>query len=129
MLPLKLILEQPEWVVERLKIKNFDANDLIPKIISLDKQRKSIQQQLDGLLAELNRISKEIGKLYQQGKTSEANRAKERTAELKDQSRLMKEQHNRLENELKTQLILLPNIPNESVPPGHSSEENQEIRG
>jgi len=128
MLSLKLIQEQPEWVIERLKIKNFDANDLIPKIISLDNQRKSIQQQLDELLAELNRISKEIGQLYQQGKTGEANRAKERTTELKDQSRLLKEQHTRLENDLQTHLIQLPNIPDESVPPGHSAEENQEVR-
>ena len=81
MLTIQLIRENPEFVVKRLAIKNFDAKDAIQKIIALDEKRISIQQELNAKQAEINALSKEIGTLFQQKKMDEANAAKAKTVE------------------------------------------------
>jgi len=128
MLPIKIIQEQPEFVIERLKIKNFNASDLVPQIIELDQKRKSIQIEMDQLLNELNQLSKEIGLLFKAGKNNEANEAKARTTEIKEKTRLLKEDHQLTEDELLKIQLVLPNLPHESVPPGKTPDDNLEIR-
>ncbi|MFA4852540.1 MAG: serine--tRNA ligase, partial [Bacteroidales bacterium] len=61
MLQITTIRENPQEVIERLSIKNFDANELVKKVISLDAQRRETQKKLDDNLAEANSIAKEIG--------------------------------------------------------------------
>jgi len=64
MLTLKLIQHNPEFVIERLKVKNFDATDIIKQVTELDIQRKNTQTRVDSLKAEMNNLSKEIGQLF-----------------------------------------------------------------
>lgn len=129
MLTIKLLREQKDEVINRLKIKNFDAKSLIEEIIQIDDERKETQNNLDAYLAESNSLAKQIGQLFKEGKQSEANEAKERTAVLKVESKDLGTQLNDLEAKLNNLLVLLPNIPAEIVPPGKGADDNVEVKG
>ena len=72
MLTINLIREKKDFIIERLKIKNFEAEDIINKILILDTSRREIQAKTDLLQADMNRISKEIGSLMKDSKRDEA---------------------------------------------------------
>lgn len=128
MLTLRQIHEDKTKVINRLKIKNFDAAQLIEKVIEFDNQRKAAQAQLDGLLAQQNTISKEIGILFKQGKTDEANAAKDKVTALKEESKVLSQEMESAEKNLHETLLLIPNIPHPSVPAGNSAEDNEVVR-
>nr|WP_321407487.1 serine--tRNA ligase [uncultured Carboxylicivirga sp.] len=128
MLTLKFIQEQKDEVIKRLKVKRFDATEIIEEIIRLDNERKSTQAQVETLQAEMNSLSKEIGQLFKSGQVEEANKAKAKTGELKDS---IKELDNKLSETttlLNNQLVQLPNVPNELVPEGKGEEDNVEVK-
>lgn len=128
MLTLAYIRENADSVVLKLKVKNFDAQEAVKKIIELDKIRRENQGKSDTLQAEMNQISKEVGMLFKAGKHDEANQAKLRTTELKEQIRKLGSESEENLKELNHLLVQLPNIPHELVPEGKTSEENLEIR-
>ncbi len=128
MLTLKVIRENKEEVVKRLAVKNFDAKEIIEKVIALDDERKAIQFELDNNLAEQNSIAKQIGKLFSEGKTEEANAAKQRTADLKEQSKGLSQKLTEAEKSLNLTLVKIPNLPHASVPIGHGANDNVEVR-
>jgi len=128
MLTLKFIQENKELVIERLKIKNFQAKDIVSQILDLDQKRRSTQQIVDNIQAELNKLSKEIGMLFKSGKADEANQLKERNTELKDSVKSQSEELASIEVQLNELLVQIPNVPHESVPPGKGEDENKEIR-
>ena len=66
MLELKLLRENPEFVIERLAVKNFDARQIVAQILEADAQRRSIQTQLDSNLAQQNKAAKSIGLLMKE---------------------------------------------------------------
>ncbi len=125
MLQLNILREIPELVIQRLAVKNIDARETVNQILSLDKKRREIQKQLDDQLAESNRLAKEIGNLFKQGKQDEATQAKQKTAEIKEQSRLLSEALESVQIQLQESLVQLPNMPHTSVPPGKHSEDNE----
>ncbi|MFO7617847.1 MAG: serine--tRNA ligase [Bacteroidales bacterium] len=128
MLTIKLIQEQTDFVAERLRIKNFEASSLLSEILRLDEQRRNIQSRMDNQLAELNNLSRLIGQLYREGKAAEAEAAKEKTADFKEQGRELKEQLTQAEEQIQELLVQLPNLPHELVPPGKTPDDNQVIR-
>lgn len=128
MLTINLIREKKEFVIDRLKVKNFEAGEIVNKILSLDASRREIQVKSDAMQAEMNRISKEIGNLIKQGKKEESETAKARTYDLKDQVRIISEKLAGLDSELQTELVRLPNLPHELVAPGHGAEDNVKVR-
>jgi len=128
MLTVKYIQDNRDEIIERLVIKNFEAAELIDQVLSTDQQRRKLQNQMEDDLAELNNLSKEIGLLYREGKTGEAEKAKMRTGQLKTSSKDLKEKHRKCEEELKDLIIQIPNIPHSSVPPGKGEEDNFEVR-
>ncbi len=128
MLSLKLIQEQSSFVIERLKIKNFNAETLVGQILSLDEKRRSLQTLTDNHLAELNNLAKQIGQLYKEGKAAEAEGAKNQTASIKEENRILKEEHTAAEEQLQSLLVQLPNLPYQLVPPGKTPDDNQLIR-
>jgi seryl-tRNA synthetase len=85
MLTLKLIQDNRQEVIDRLKIKGFDASALMGEIIALDNKRKTTQLESDALQSEMNGLSKAIGQLIKDGQVAEANAAKEKTVSLKEQ--------------------------------------------
>src|SRR4030043_139377 len=128
MLTINLIREKRDFVIGRLKIKNFQAAEIIDKILLLDSSRREIVSKTDMMQGEMNRISKEIGALIKEGKKSEVEAAKEKTYKLKDEIRLMSEKLIPVDNELRNEIIRLPNLPHESVPAGHGAENNVMVR-
>ncbi|MCB2220012.1 MAG: serine--tRNA ligase [Bacteroidetes bacterium] len=127
MLQVNFIRENKQEVIDRLAIKNFDASVIIDDIIKLDEDRRMIQKELDDALAESNRLAKEIGGLYKQGKREEAEVMKERTVELKQLSKELGDKLNAVISEMDKQLVLLPNLPHSSVPKGKTEDDNEVI--
>lgn len=127
MLQTSFIRENTSLVIERLKKRNIDATATVNSILVLDDKRKKTQQELDSLLAESNQLAKQIGDLFKSGKTDEANKLKDRTAEIKEQSAILKEEQNNIATELQQLLYTLPNLPNEIVPNGKLAEDNQNV--
>lgn len=128
MLSLNVIRDSKKEIIDRLKVKNFDASEIIDQIIDLDKQRREIQQDSDKLLAEMNSISKQIGMLFKEGKQDEANAAKAKTGEIKEQIKELAAKSASTIDELNKLLVQIPNIPHTSVPVGKSADENEFVR-
>lgn len=124
MLEISRIREDKEQIIEGLKKRNLDVSSLVEKILTIDTDWRTAKTTLDGLSAESNTLAKEIGALFQQGKTDEANAAKAKTVSIKEKEQTLKEQVSRLESELTDQLYLLPNVPKAIVPAGKTPEDN-----
>ncbi len=127
MLQVNYIRENKEDILERMKVRNGDFTETIEKIIALDEQKRKTQKQMDDALAQSNKISKDIGNLFKQGMTKEANALKELTTDLKAEIAQAKEKFESLDHELKQLLYLVPNVPNKLVPPGNSDQDNETI--
>lgn len=124
MLQIAYIRENQEQVVKALAKRNLDAADMIQKVIDLDEQRRATQVELDNILAESNKLSKEIGDLMRNGEKSKAEILKEKTAKLKDKTADLKERLNTFTDELTNQLYQIPNTPAAIVPEGKTPEDN-----
>ncbi len=127
MLQVPFIKANKELVISRLAIRNLDAKPLVEAVLSLDEKRRDLQTELDKVLAESNRISKEIGILFKSGKGAEANELKAQTGTLKETSKTLGDQLNETAEALQTALYKIPNVPHESIGPGKSDEDNEEI--
>ncbi|NDV42525.1 serine--tRNA ligase [Flagellimonas sediminis] len=127
MLQLQTIRENKESIITALKKRNIDAAPMIAAVIELDEKRRSIQTELDGILAESNKLSKEIGLLFKSGKAQEANALKEKTTSLKETSKQLGDDLNATAAALQEQLYLIPNVPHTSVPAGNSDADNEEV--
>ncbi|MCD2258532.1 serine--tRNA ligase [Psychroserpens luteolus] len=127
MLQVAFIRENRADVIKRLEKRNLDASQMIDDVITLDEERRELQTKLDNTLAESNSISKEIGNLFKSGKADEANALKEKTTQLKEDSKVLGEQLNAKAETLNNLLYKIPNVPHESVPNGNSDEDNEEI--
>jgi seryl-tRNA synthetase len=124
MLTLKTIIENKEDVIDRLIKKHFNGREYIERIIELDITRRNTQTALDGYLSEMNGISKEIGALMKKGEIEEAGKAKSKVSEIKELSRKSEEKKKEAEKKITELLLLIPNLPHESVPEGRGAEEN-----
>jgi len=127
MLQVNYIRENKQEVIEKLLVKNFDAAEIVEQVLELDEKRKRTQKKLDDTLANANIASKEIGILYKQGKTEDANAMKARSAELKKLSKEMNMQLENITGELNNLLIQIPNVPHPSVPRGNTEADNELI--
>ena len=87
-----MLRDDPQQVIDRLKVKNFDAKPIVDKVLELDSLRRSLQQQSDNLLAEQKKRAGEIGVLLKQGLKEEAEAAKAAVAQLKTKSAELLEQ-------------------------------------
>jgi len=128
MLPINLIRDKKEFIIERLKVKNFEAEEIINRILVLDSSRREIQAKSDMLQGEMNRISREIGSLMKEGNRDEAEAAKEKTYSLKEETKSLTDKLGPLDAELRSEIVRLPNLPHESVPPGHGADDNIKVK-
>ena len=124
MLKTSYIIANKEEVIKSLKKRNFDSEDLIAKLISLDERRKLIQTEYENMQAESNTISKEIGQLFKEGNKDEIPNLKQRSLEIKSSTKVLSDDLSDVKNEIEDILSQIPNTPHESVPAGSSSEEN-----
>ena len=127
MLQVSYIKENKQYVINGLKKRNFKDLDLIEQVLQTDEKRRSIQTELDTILAESNKLSKEIGTLMKTGKKQEAEQAKGQTAVYKEKSRILSEQLTDCIQKLTELLYRIPNIPADIVPEGTSAEDNLEV--
>ena len=128
MLTLKTLREDRDKVIAKLKIKNFDAEALVDKIIELDARRRSLQTQSDALLSEQKQKAAEIGALMKQGLKDEAEKAKAAVAALKAKSSALLDEMDKTTTEMTSNLVLLPNMPCDLVVPGKGAEDNQVVK-
>ena len=129
MLDIKFVRENPDVVKENIKKKFQDSKlPLVDEVIELDKENREIKQELQGLQADRNRISKEIGKLMGQGKREEAEEAKKKVAEFAERMEELAQKEKQVEADLKQKMMVIPNIIDPSVPIGKDDSENVEVQ-
>ncbi len=128
MLEIQYLREHRDAAVNSLNKRcNPEYANHIDAAIELDKEKRSIQTELDGLLAEINKASKEIGGLMKAGKKDEAEGLKNRVAQIKSDSQKLKEKQAEVETRLSETLFQIPNTPHDSVPTGKSEDDNEEV--
>ena len=128
MLTLKVLRDDPEAVVAKLKVKNFDAKPIVDKVLELDALRRRLQTESDALLARQKAKSAEIGSLMKQGLKDAAEAAKKEVAELKAKSGELLARMDEAGKELESQLVLMPNTPCPLVKPGKGAEDNEVVK-
>ena len=128
MLTLKVIAENTEEVIKRLQKKRFDAGVVIAQVLDCDKVRRNTQVELDDSLAELNNLSRSIGVLMKEGKTKEAENARQKVAEIKEQNRELESRLKASETTLQDLLVTIPNLPADIVPEGKGAEDNLTVK-
>lgn len=127
MLQINSIRENKDAYVIALAKRGIDAKEVIEAVLSVDETRRATQAQLDETLSQSNVFSKEIGTLYKNGEVQKANLLKEKTGQLKDQSKILQEKLNEAASELQQLLYTIPNIPDELVPAGTDENDNEEV--
>jgi seryl-tRNA synthetase len=129
MLQIALIRQHADMVINRLKLKNYsEAESIVNAILGVDKDFREHKKQLDDVLAKNNSLSKEIGELFRQKKTDEANEKKKEVENLKMEEGDLKTKLTDIEKTLEEYILRLPNLPSEQVPPGKTPEDNVNIR-
>lgn len=124
MLTLQQIKADPTWIVERLAVKGFDGQKPIARVLALDDMRRQLQLKSDNASAELNKMAASIGKAMKEGRKDEADKAKEAVTVLKEEQKALAEDLERVEKEMRDELLAIPNIPYIGVPQGKTAEDN-----
>lgn len=125
MIQISSLRNDAENIIKALAIKNFDASQLVAEILACDDERRSTQKQMDDLLAELNKLAKETGELFKNGKHQEANLLKEKSLETKKTVKDLEDNLKTTEEKLTGLLLQLPNTPHPSIKPGKTAEDNE----
>ena len=128
MLTLKQLRDNKAEAICRLQKKGVDAAPIIARIEELDDKRKALQNELDGCLAQQNQAAKQIGALMGKGLKDEAEAKKQEVAALKLRSNELKEESERVAEELQTEIVKLPNMPADIVPEGRTAEDNVVVK-
>ncbi|MEC7247065.1 MAG: serine--tRNA ligase [Bacteroidota bacterium] len=127
MISIPHLRENYDEILIAFKKRDFDAKNVIDNLLNEDKNRREIQAKLDNKLFESNQLTKEIGKLYKDGKTNEANKKKSLSLKIKNESKNLVEKLSNCEQSIKELQYKIPNIPNIRVPNGKSSTDNKII--
>ena len=128
MLTLKTLRDNPQLVVDKLKIKNFDASAIVDKVLELDRKRRAMQTESDSLIAQQKQKAAEIGSLMKQGLRDAAEKVKADVAALKARSNELIAGMNEASEEMEKQLVLMPNLPCELIKPGKGAEDNEIVK-
>lgn len=126
MLDLAFIREHPDEVKDALVKLNADAP--IDEILELDRERRDLLQEVEGLRAERNAGSKQIGGLMREGRHDEVETLKGRMSQLGDRIAELDGQLRQVEADLYEKLLWVPNMPHESVPVGPDESHNVVVR-
>ena len=128
MLTLKQIRDNKEEAILRLKKKGIDAAPIVERIEELDDKRKALQAELDDCLAQQNQAAKQIGALMGKGEKEAAEAKKQEVAALKSRSNQLKEESDKVAEELQNEIVKLPNFPADIVPEGLTAEQNVVVK-
>ena len=128
MLTLKTLRDDPERVIAKLKVKNFDAKPIVDKVLELDALRRALQTESDALLSVQKQKAAEIGSLMKQGLKDEAEAVKAEVAGIKAKSNDLLARMDLATKELEDNMVLLPNMPCDLVPEGKNSDDNLVVK-
>jgi seryl-tRNA synthetase len=128
MLQLQVLRQNPEEVKKKLATKYFKEVGLVDEIIALDDRRKKAQLEFDNTQSKVNTASKEIGTMMAKGLKDEAETKKQEVAVLKSSLQPISEELAAVEKQLHDELVKLPNLPADNVPPGKTPAENIVVR-
>lgn len=128
MLTLKTLRDDPERVIAKLKVKNFDAKSIVDKVLELDALRRALQTESDALLSVQKQKAAEIGSLMKQGLKDEAEEVKAEVAGIKAKSNDLLARMDLATKELEDNMVLLPNMPCDLVPEGKNSDDNLVVK-
>ncbi len=128
MLTINLIREQSSFVTERLKVKNFDATEIVQHVLDLDRRRRELQAESDSIQAELNTLSREIGSMMKEGRKEEAETSRRGIGAMKEKQKQLADTLEEVTREMQEELVRLPNLPHALVAPGRSAEDNVVVR-
>ena len=127
MLDVNYVRDNFDLVRKRLANRNFDLS-LLDNFSALDQERRALIRERDDLNAAGNRISKEVGMLMREGKKDEAESRKAESREIAEKAKSVEARVNELENDFRSILVSVPNLPHESVPVGKDESDNLEVR-
>ena len=129
MLDIKFVRENPEIVKQNIRNKFQDKKlHLVDEVIELDKKNREIKQEVEALRASRNKLSKEIGALMAQKKKEEAEEVKKQVASQADRMNELSEEEKKVEEEIRTRMMIIPNVIDPSVPIGKDDSENPLFR-
>ncbi len=128
MLTLKQIRDNKAETLRRLSKKGIDAAPIVERIEELDDKRKALQAELDDCLAQQNQAAKQIGALMGKGEKEAAEAKKQEVAQLKGRSNQLKEESDKVAEELQNEIVKLPNFPADIVPEGLTAEQNVVVK-
>jgi seryl-tRNA synthetase len=127
MLEMTRIRAERNEIIEGLKKRNIDVTETIDAVLEKDQQWRAAKTSMESIASELNKIAKEIGDLFRQGKAAEAEAAKAKTAELKQEEAALKTQVDESEAAITELLYQIPNVPNALVKAGKNEEDNETV--
>ncbi len=127
MLQINFIRDNKQEVITRLQKKNFKTIELVDKAIEKDAERRKTQNSLDEILNKSKNLAEKIGTLMKAGKKEEGDGLKAETAVLKENAKQLQADLEKFEAELREILVLMPNMPHDSVPPGKVAEDNEVV--
>ena len=129
MLDIKFVRENQEIVKENIRKKFQDQKlVLVDEVIALDQENRSIKQEVEALRANKNKISKQIGALMAQGKRDEAEEVKKQVAASGARIEELSAREKEVEEKIKKNMMIIPNIIDASVPIGKDDSENVEVQ-
>ncbi len=129
MIDIKLIRENKELVKENIKKKFQDEKlPLVDEIYDLDKKYRETKQKMDEKRALKNKISDQIGSLMRDGKKDEAMKIKAEVAQMGDEIEKLTQDEENISKEIKTKMMVIPNIIAEDVPIGKDDSQNVEVK-
>ena len=123
-----MLREDPEFVIRKLAVKNFDAREIVESVLALDARKRALQTESDAIVAQQKIKAGEIGMLMKAGKKDEAEAAKAEVAELKAKSGALLAESDKVTEELDSKIVLLPNLPCDIVPEGKGAEDNLVVK-
>lgn len=124
MLTIQQIKADPQGIVARLAVKGFKGEKPVARVLALDDLRRGLQLKSDNASAELNKMAASIGKAMKEGRKEDAEKAKENVAVLKEEQRALAEELSRTEEEIRNELLNIPNVPCAMVPEGTCAADN-----
>ena len=128
MIDIKLLRENPELVKENIR-KKFQEHKLalVDEVIELDEKVRTLKGEGDDLRARRNELSRQIGALMKEGKRQEAEEVKAQVTANADRLKVIEEEERELSEKLTKDMMVIPNIIDDSVPIGPDDTCNVEI--
>lgn len=125
MLDVTYIRENTDLVKQGMLNKGEERAEAVDEVLEADEQWRSLVQKTDDLRNESNIKAKKIGQLMSEGKKEEAQKIIQHTSKLKDEIKELEEKLRKAKERRDELLFRIPNVPHESVPVGHSENENE----